>query len=304
MKNLPEIDDNSQLPQIPQRVGKSIAVYSPSWSDFSFIVLGADGKPIHPDRKIDEYEAIYNKYSALGFSSEVSANAYFNIHILNNTPNNQLGYLHWLATIFYSENYDHEMNINLFRSHYMINFNTKIMESFSNPIQPNISIHLPKQPQAIFDEIRNFNTIFLWTEENIKYITFDAALHAEQHQLLIHPLANQTTTDIDTRYMKDAEYVSIRLYQPPSTWIIENNTNSKITVLLCADDSRKIEENRVYGLGTPNGCIRTPIELVTYSNKLHPKCTMQLTPFSSQIFDSSIFLKNKQNYPTKIKHDF
>lgn len=136
MKNLPEIDDNSQFPPMPLRVGKSASACGASFgSNFSFIIAGADGKSITysaSNKKIDAYEAIYNKYSALGFSSKADANAYFNIHILNNTPNNQLGNLRWITYDFNLAIDQDASTVELHKNSYLLHFGTTITKQLAH----------------------------------------------------------------------------------------------------------------------------------------------------------------------------
>lgn len=138
MKNPPEIDDNSQFPPIPQRIGNSVATYGASWSDFEFVIVGADGRQIiNSNKKIDEYEAIYNKYSNLGFSSEADANAYFNIQILSSGNYQHLGSISWISNFNLSIN-EETLFISPSQSHFIMPLDTTIAEHFIEIDNPNI----------------------------------------------------------------------------------------------------------------------------------------------------------------------
>lgn len=156
MKNLPEIDDNSQLPPMPLRVGESVSACGASFgSNFSFVVLGADGKPIHPDKKIDEYEAIYNKYSALGFSSETDANAYLNI--LDPIPSPQISSLGSLRSIIFDFNISINQDasiIEIQQNQYMLGFGAKKVKQLGQIINPKLlNIFTMQQLQDSRDQV-------------------------------------------------------------------------------------------------------------------------------------------------------
>ncbi|WP_077929349.1 hypothetical protein [Wohlfahrtiimonas populi] len=68
---------------------------------------------------------IYTPPKYLEFPSEANANAFFNIHILNNSPNSQLGYLRWI-TYKFSDSI----------KSYIINFGATITEHLVPPLFP------------------------------------------------------------------------------------------------------------------------------------------------------------------------
>lgn len=140
MKNLPEIDDNSLFPPLPTRIDNSTICSSPSWSNFSFVVLGEDGRQIiNSNRKIDEYEAIYNKYSALGFSSETDANAYLNI--LDPIPSPQISSLGSLRSIIFDFNISINQDasiIEIQQNQYMLGFGAKKIKRLGQLTNPEL----------------------------------------------------------------------------------------------------------------------------------------------------------------------
>lgn len=77
-------------------------------------------------------------------SSQADANAYFNIHILNNTPSNQLGYLRWI-TYKFSDSI----------KSYMINLGATTTEHLAPPLFP-----LYKTPNDTTDN--TFTYKYLW----------------------------------------------------------------------------------------------------------------------------------------------
>lgn len=71
------------------------------------------------------------------FSSQADANAFFNIHILNNTPNNQLGYLRWTTYDFQISNNQYRTSTEVYQKSYFLSFGTFIIERFKD-IETNI----------------------------------------------------------------------------------------------------------------------------------------------------------------------
>lgn len=66
------------------------------------------------------------------FSSPSDANAYFNIHILNNMPNNQLGYLRWITYDFQISNDQHRTSTEVYQKSYFLSFGTFIIQKFKD----------------------------------------------------------------------------------------------------------------------------------------------------------------------------
>ena len=169
-----------------------------------------------------------------GFSSVADANAYFNIQILNNTPNNQLGYLRWLT-------YEFSDSI----KSYMINFGATTTEHLAPPLFP-----LYKTPN---DTTNNtFTYKYLW-------------------------LCNDV---INCQFIKLSD--------------------------MC-DTSPKPQTP----LRFPYGSYYSP-EKINHDCEIFLSFQRALPGFSSeadasiniQLFDSPVLLKDKQNYPSNIKHDF
>lgn len=284
--------DYSGLPSMPQRVGKSIAVYSPSWSDFSFVVVGTseDDEPTQhlnktkgnaisydyaniyevesspfsldvlydtvyglnipyqhsdhhlstnttwfvtePNLSLDYAKRVIRKLKSsshrYGFPSKTDANAYFNIHILNNTPNNQLGYLRWLT-------YEFSDSI----KSYIINFGATTTEHLAPPLFP-----LYKTPNDTTDN--TFTYKYLWLCNDVINCQFIKRFNMCDKSSHIF-----SSYDIHTTF------------------------------------SDKCKPYNPY----------LPLELLGFSSKADASINIQL-------FDSPVLLKDKQNHPTNIKHDF
>lgn len=157
MKNLPEIDNNSQFPPMPLRIGESVSTCGASFgSNFSFVIAGADGRQIiNSNKKIDEYETIYNKYSALGFSSETYANAYLNI--LDPIPSPQISSLGSLRSIIFGFNISINQDasiIEIQQNQYMLGFGAKKVKQLGQIINPKLlNIFTIQQLQDSRDQV-------------------------------------------------------------------------------------------------------------------------------------------------------
>lgn len=64
-----------------------------------------------------------------GFPSKTDANAFFNIQILNNSLNSQLGYLRWITELAHRATNDNTIDIQVSKNSHLINFGTQIIES-------------------------------------------------------------------------------------------------------------------------------------------------------------------------------
>ncbi|MGL4675160.1 MAG: hypothetical protein ACRCXK_09890 [Wohlfahrtiimonas sp.] len=94
--------------------------------DFSFqISLESDPEAEYIKYAINKFKSKM-KY---GFPSTADANAYFNIYILNNTLNNQLGHLRWITELAHRATNDNTIDIQVSKNSHLINFGTQIIES-------------------------------------------------------------------------------------------------------------------------------------------------------------------------------
>ncbi|GAA5103681.1 hypothetical protein [Wohlfahrtiimonas larvae] len=225
-KNLPKILQKSS---ISKRIKTTATIHNASQETLNFITIGIDDKPIwisHGEIDDDSYQ----RYFALGFGfpSEASANAYFNLHILNNTSNNQLGYLHWIT---------YKFNDSI--KSYIINFGATITEHLAPPLFP-----LYKTFNDTTDN--TFAYKYLW-------------------------LCNDA---INCQFLKHSD-------------ICDRSSHIVSSYDLHTAFSEKCKPYKPY----------LPIELLGFSSESDASINIQL-------FDSPAVLKDKQNHPTKIKHDF
>lgn len=272
MKNLPEIDDNSRFPPMPLRVGESVSACGASFgSNFSFVIAGDDRYIINSNKKIDEYEAIYNKYSTLGFSSEANANAnanaYFNIYILNNTPNNQLGYLRWRTYKF----------SNSIKS-YIINFGATITEQ--------AALLFPLDQSSISFDIYDLSEFQCSNSELITRIHGNPCPIEYSNKILKkYGLLTQADT-VSYDYSKLCND-SINCQFIKRSDICDRSSHVFSSYDIHTEFSDKCKPYKSY----------LPLELLGFSSESDANINIQL-------FDSPAVLKEKQNHPTKIKHDF
>lgn len=214
---------------ISKRIKTTAIIYNVSRDKLDFITIGIDDKPIWGSHGEIE-DSSYQRYFSLGFgfSSEASANAFFNIHILNNTPSNQLGYLRWIT-------YEFSDSI----KSYMINLGATITEHLTPPLFP-----LYKMPNDTTDN--TFTYKYLWLCNDVINCQF-----IKRFDICDKPAHIFSSYDIHTTF------------------------------------SDKCKPYNPY----------LPLELLGFSSEADANINIQL-------FDSPVLLKDKQNYPTNIKHDF
>lgn len=120
-------------------VGSSISASMPCFSDFKYILIdknsdrytiGINSEFTNTGCSTNTYITnAYQKYYFLLFSNVEDANAYFNIHILNNTPSNQLGYLRWVTELTHHVTNDNTLDIQVSENSHLTSFGTQIIES-------------------------------------------------------------------------------------------------------------------------------------------------------------------------------